>query len=219
MNVVTRSTQRPDRRDGRDSRDDRRTMAWAIIGVACALTLAACGGGSADLVGLQRDPVPAVGAASLPIAGTCDELSFVAPEGGVLVVYFGFTHCPDICPTTLADLKLALDDLGDDAQRVEVAMATVDPERDTDEVVTGYVQSFVPDAVALRTDDETVLRNATNAFGADYVITEDEDGEPEVGHTTSLYAVDDEGNMVLTWAFGTTSEDIASDLGVLLDQA
>ncbi len=60
---------------------------------------------------------------------------------------------------------------------------------------------------------------ATDAFGASYIITEGDDGEPEVGHTTSLYAVDDEGTMVLYWPFGTSTDDIANDLGVLLDRA
>ena len=190
-----------------------------FVTMLAAIVLSACGGGSTTLVGIERDPVAEVGNVSLPVAGSGEDLAFVAPEDGVMVVYFGFTFCPDICPTTLADLSDALDDLGEDAERVEVVMATIDPDRDTDEVVTGYVQSFIPDAIAVRTDDQGVLREATNAFGADYIITEGDDGEPEVGHTTSLYAVDDEGNLVLYWPFGTTSEDIGSDLGVLLDHA
>ena len=197
----------------------RPTLRWLPVAMVAGLALGACGGGSATLIGIERDPVAEVGNVSLPIAGSGEDLAFVAPEGGVMVVYFGFTFCPDICPTTLADLRIALDGLGEDAERVEVVMATIDPDRDTDEVVTGYVQSFVPDAIAVRTDDQGVLREATTAFGADYIITTDDDGEPEVGHTTSLYAVDDEGNLVLYWAFGTTAEDIGSDLEVMLDRA
>ena len=200
-------------------RGRRPGMRWVVVALLATVVLSACGGGSATLVGIERDPVAEVGNVSLPVAGSGEDLAFVAPEDGVMVVYFGFTFCPDICPTTLADLRAALDDLGEDAERVEVVMATIDPDRDTDEVVTGYVQSFVPDAIAVRTDDQAVLREATNAFGADYIITEGDDGEPEVGHTTSLYAVDDEGNLVLYWPFGTTAEDIGSDLGVLLDRA
>lgn len=200
-------------------RSSRPRLRWLPAVVAISLVLGACGGTSATIIGIERDPVAEVGSVSLPIAGSDDELAFVAPDGGVMVVYFGFTFCPDICPTTLADLREALDGLGEDADRVEVVMATIDPDRDTDEVVTGYVQSFVPDAIALRTDDQGVLREATNAFGADYIITTDDDGEPEVGHTTSLYAVDDEGNLVLYWPFGTSADDIGSDLEVLLGRA
>lgn len=205
--------------DASATRRPRPSLRWLPVAITAALVLGACGGDSATLVGIEREPGVEVGNVSLPVAGSGEDLTFVAPEGGVMVVYFGFTFCPDICPTTLADLSDALADLGDDAERVEVVMATIDPERDTDEVVTGYVQSFVPDAIAVRTDDQGVLREATNAFGADYIITEGDDGEPEVGHTTSLYAVDDEGDLVLYWPFGTTAEDIGSDLGVLLDRA
>ena len=208
-----------DRYGAASARPRRPRVRGLLVTTLVAIVLSACGGGSTTLVGIERDPVAEVGTVSLPVAGSGEDLAFVAPEDGVMVVYFGFTFCPDICPTTLADLGDALDDLGEDAERVEVVMATIDPERDTDEVVTGYVQSFIPDAIAVRTDDQGVLREATNAFGADYIITEGDDGEPEVGHTTSLYAVDDEGDLVLYWPFGTTSEDIASDLGVLLDRA
>lgn len=209
----------PCRPDTRASRRIGRRLRWAAAAVAMALLAGACGGESATLVGIERDPVAPVGTVSLPVAGSGEEMAFAAPDGGVMVVYFGFTFCPDFCPTTLADLKLALDDMGEDAERVEVVMVTIDPERDTDEVVTGYVQGFVPDAIALRTDDQGRLLEATDAFGAQYIITENDDGEPEVGHTTSLYAVDDEGNMVLYWPFGTSTDDIAGDLGILLDRA
>lgn len=188
------------------------------------LVVAACGLRSSEpteLAGFQRSPVPEVGDVTLPVAFDAGDYVFTAPDDGVLVVYFGFTHCPDICPTTLADVRLALNALGDDADRVEVVMATIDPERDTDEVLTGYVQSFVDDAVALRSPDEDVLRAATTAFGADYTVGPPPEGstEPEVAHTTSLYAVDADGRLVVTWAFGTPADDIAADLRILLDRA
>ena len=75
-------------------------------------------------------------------------------------MYFGYTNCPDVCPTTMADLGAALDRLDDeDAARVDVAMVTVDPERDT-AVLADYVQSFVADAHAMATDDPAALRAA-----------------------------------------------------------
>ncbi len=196
-----------------------RRAGLAPVFLLAAVLLAACGSGPAALVGIERQPVPAVGDVSLPLAGSGEDLPFVAPAGELMLVYFGFTFCPDICPTTLADLSFALSELGDDAERIEVVMATIDPARDSDEVVAGYVQSFIPDASAVRTDDQDLLRTATKAFGADYSVIRADDGELEVGHTTSLYAVDDQGNLVLTWLFGTSGRDIASDLSVLLDRA
>jgi len=139
-----------------------------------------------------------------------------AGEGKILLVFFGYTSCPDVCPTTLADTRSALGQLGDDADKIEVAMATVDPERDTPEVITGYVQSFIPGAHALQTLDIGLLEEAAEPFGASFSVTSGSDGEVEVVHTGSLYAVDDEGRLLVSWPFGTAFEDIASDLRILL---
>lgn len=200
----------------------RRRVALALVAVllvAAGCTATSTTSSSGAVAGAERIPPPEVGGVSLPVAGTGEDFPFVAPDDGLLLVYFGFTHCPDICPTTLADTAIALGDLGEDAARVELAMVTVDPDRDTDAVLEGYVQSFVDDAVALRTDDAAELQMAANAFGASYLIVDGPDGEPEVGHSTSLYAVDDEGTLALTWSFGTPADDIAEDLRVLLDRA
>ncbi len=140
----------------------------------------------------------------------------VAPQGDLLLVYFGYTSCPDVCPTTLADLKKALADLGDDAARVTVAMETIDIGRDTDEIISEYVQSFIAGAHGLRARDDATLRAAADAFGADYDVTVGDSGEYEVMHTAHLYAVDDQGNIQVTWTFGTEPETIARDIRILL---
>ena len=76
----------------------------------------ACGGDERELVGLTRDPEPQVDGVALPdVSRGGAPFDFRAPDGGLLVVYFGYTNCPDVCPTTMADLRVALDDLGDDA--------------------------------------------------------------------------------------------------------
>lgn len=182
-----------------------------------SFTVASCGGGSAELTGFVRTPLPVVADVALPEA-TAGGAPFAmrAPEGELLLVYFGFTSCPDVCPTTLADVRTALQQLGDDAERVELAMATVDPQRDTDEIVSRYVQSFVPAAHALRTEDEAALRETTDAFGAYYEVNQAEDGTVDVVHTAHLYAVDDEGRLRVTWQFGTEPEALAADMRVLL---
>ena len=95
-------------------------------------------------------------------------------------MYFGFTNCPDVCPTTMTDLRTALDGMGDDADRVDVAMVTVDPARDTD-VLTGYVQSYVDDAHAVATDDDADLRRVAESFGVAYEVMTAPDGTIEVG--------------------------------------
>lgn len=204
----------------------------SVLGVVAVAVVAASlvgcsntsGGGDASggdaprqLSGVVVDPVPVVSTLSLPRADAAAEpFGFTADEGGVLLVYFGYTACPDVCPTTLADLKAALRQLGSDSERVSIAMATIDPRRDTAEVISGYLRSFFPTATALRTDDDAALRAVTNAFGASYLTEYPTTGEPRVSHSAFLYVVDDQGHVVLAWPFGTTSSDIALDLEQLL---
>jgi protein SCO1/2 len=190
---------------------------------AVVLAAAACGddGDEAALRGIERLPIPDVSEPTLPDA-TADgaDFSFVADDGEILLVYFGYTSCPDVCPTTLADVRTALRELPeDDAERVDLAMVTIDPAVDTGELLTGYVQTFVPDAHALVTTDDDRLRAAADTFGADYGVATDDDGEPEVFHTGFLYGVDDEGRLVVTWSFGTPPDDYVNDLGILLDRS
>jgi len=192
-----------------------------VIAVGVGL-FAGCGGGDRELVGLTRDPAPVVDALDVPdLSRQGEPFRFVAPDDGLLVVFFGYTKCPDVCPTTLADLRRALDDVADDggadAERIETVMVTVDPDRDRD-VVTDYVQGFVPGAHAVALDDDTELRQLAESFGVSYQVTERANGSIDVVHSdTTLFAVDDTGTLVLTWPFGTTTDDLAGDLRQLLD--
>jgi protein SCO1 len=172
------------------------------------------------LRGMTRNQPTVVSSVSLPDATDGGApFTFTADDGGLLVVYFGYTSCPDVCPTTLADLRTAFDTLGEDADRVDVAMVTIDPTVDSPEVLTGYVQAFVEDAHALRSTDDAQLRAAAEAFGADYRAETGDDGEPIVEHTSFLYVVDDEGLLVLGWPYGQSAADIAHDLALLLEEA
>ncbi|WP_148288559.1 SCO family protein [Ilumatobacter nonamiensis] len=202
-----------------------------IGGVALAAALvasAACGsddesGGEASdpaLSGVVRDPAPEVDLVTLPsLSDPGEEVEFRADEGELQVVYFGFTNCPDVCPTTMVDLAVALRMLDDDqADDVEVVMATVDPDRDL-EILDGYVTSFVPDAIAVGTPDTELIAAAGEPFGASWEVRETDDGTIEVDHSPFLYAVDDEGKLVLSWQFGASSEDMAADISTLLERA
>jgi protein SCO1/2 len=183
---------------------------------AAGIAITGCGGEDRELVGYTREPAPDVADVALPdVADDGREFAFRAPAGGLLVVYFGYANCPDVCPTTLANVRGAREDLGDDAERVSLAMVTVDPERDTD-VLAEYVRSFVPAAHALATDDGGDLQAAADRFGVSYQVAERPDGEVEVAHTDHLFAVDDTGTVVLTWPSGTERQDLADDLEQLL---
>lgn len=196
-----------------------------LVGLAAviAVVAAACGSGgsTATLEGLVRDQPLQVGDRSLPQVapdGTETPFAFQAADGGLLFVAFGYTNCPDVCPTTLYDIKKALAQLGDDADRVRVAFATVDPERDTPEVLNQYLGSFVADGHPLRTTDADQLRAAEDAFGVTSSVTKADDGRVEVAHTARSFVVDDTGAVVDEWAFGTSADAMASDLQILLDQ-
>ncbi|MGD2052085.1 MAG: SCO family protein [Acidimicrobiia bacterium] len=194
----------------------RRILLTALSTVLLAV---GCSSGTAELAGYTRDPRPVVGAASLPDASNGGTpFAFQAAPGGLLVVYFGYTSCPDVCPTTMAEIRTGLEDLGSDADRVEMAMITVDPGRDTGDVLTNYVRAFIPAGHALRTEDGAALRAAADAFGATYQVTENVDGTVEVAHTAHVYVADDAGRLRVTWPFGTPGADMANDLRILLGE-
>ena len=206
-------------------RRTRSRFAALLAPLAVAVALGGCGGddpatgdGADDqLSGYRREPAPSVAEVRLPSAAGGGEVDFVAPEDAVLIVYFGYTSCPDVCPTTMSDLRRALSWLPeDDRSRVEFTMVTVDPARDVPEKLDAYVTTFLPEGRSARTEDDAQLRAAADAFGADYSVTTDDEGEVEVSHTAELYAVDDTGHIVLQWPFGTTAEALAEDLATLL---
>lgn len=214
MNVVTGSSNSVvAARIGR-----RSFMSLAIGGV---VLLAGCAGDttSRSLVGYQLDPAPLVADLSLPDVTDNDaSFAFRSAPAGMLLVFFGFTSCPDICPTTLATMAAARNRMGPDlASRVMVAMVTVDPTRDTPARLGEYVDGSVADGHGLRTGDDDKLREVATRFGADYFVELDASGEPQVSHTSTVFVVDDTGTVALAWQFGVTAQDMENDLRILLE--
>ncbi len=202
-----------------------RRAGWRIVAACAAVAvLAACGGGPAsggdagsgasELAGYTLEPAPEVGDLDLPdVTAGGEPMSLRASDGGLLAVFFGYTSCPDVCPLTMAHLSgVAKGDVG---VPFEVAMVTVDPGRDTETVLGGYVTGFLDAAHGLRTEDDSALRAVTNRLGVDYTVNEADDGSVEVGHTGSTFVLDDEGKVVVVWPYGTTPDDMRSDLGLL----
>ena len=189
----------------------------SAAGSAAPTTVAA----PSELSGARRIPPPQVDSLTLPDASAGGApFTFRAEPDGVLVVYFGYTSCPDVCPTTMADLRVAIGDLDPTEQeRVSVAMATVDPGRDSDEKIAAYVDSFVAGSHGLRTTEPDELRAVADLFGASYQFFMAADNGVDIVHTGFLYAVDDAGRLVLTWPFGTNATDLGNDLHLLLNGA
>src|SRR6056300_465909 len=191
----------------------RRLLALVVATAAFAALSAGCS--TREFAGFVREPAPDVSALSLPDTSTGDDLTLRARPGGLLMVYFGYTNCPDYCPTTMSELKIALRRAGDPT-RVEVAMVTVDPDRDGP-ILADYVGSFFPGGRALVTDDDALLAQVAAPFGASYLVSTDDDGAIEVAHSTALYAVDDAGLLLMTWPFGIDIDEMAADIEDLLD--
>lgn len=138
-------------------------------------------------------------------------------EGKVVLLYFGYTYCPDFCPTTLTEMQAVEDELGDKADEVEVVMVTVDPERDSPERLNEYMSFFNPEFIGLSGTPEQTLE-VQREYGVTAIKREIEGSSQYLmDHSTSLYAIDPDGYPRLVWAYGTAPEDIASDVEHLLD--
>lgn len=177
--------------------------------------------GSGKLTGHTRPLAKQVGGVTITEvrAGLPDTaFAFRAAPGRMLFTFFGFTHCPDLCPTTLGDLRKALRKLGEDADRVDVSFITVDPDRDSAEVMTRYLRSFFLESHALRPATREELLAVQAAFGATSSVTKKPDGDSDVAHTAASYIVDEQGRVLVEWDFGTKPADMAADLRILFDR-
>lgn len=138
-------------------------------------------------------------------------------RGRVTLVFFGFTHCPDICPTTLAEFKQVKTQLGRSAGEVAFVFVSVDGARDTPERLAAYVSAFDPDFIGL-TGDEAALRPVTAEFGVYYQAHAPASGSENylVDHTASVFALDREGRLAIVFPYGTPPDAITRRLRALL---
>jgi len=194
----------------------------AVVSVSCGSdTTSAPADDPTALVGIVRDDPLVVRDVVLPdvthdAGGT--PFAFAARPGELLVGYFGYTSCPDVCPTTLAHLASATEQLGDQGDRLQVAMVTVDPDRDTPERLAGYLGSFTDRGTALRTTDPAQLKAAEDAFGAQSQIVVGADGTIDVQHSATTYVIDENGVVLVEWPFGISAADMRHDLEILFDR-
>ena len=135
-------------------------------------------------------------------------------RGKAVVLFFGFTHCPDICPTTLAETAAALKKLGADADRVQVLFVTIDPERDTADALAKYVTAFDPRFLGLRGDAQATSR-AAKEFKVFYEKRKTGDSY-SMDHSGQTYVIDPQGRLRLLVRPERLGEDLAEDLRTLL---
>jgi len=149
-----------------------------------------------------------------------DGSSFQLSEmrGRIVLLFFGYTSCPDVCPTTLGELNQAMKQLGDDADRIQVVFITVDPERDTPERIQEYVDHFNPGFIGLSGTEEELTPIWSN-YGVYREIVE---GTSALGylvnHTARVTLIDSEGNLRISFSFEMPVDDIVHDIKLILKE-
>jgi protein SCO1 len=196
-----------------------------LINIACAASLAALIGCDA---GKQGSHTATSSFRSVDITGADYARDFALPDvagrvrtlaefkGKVTVVFFGFTQCPDVCPSTLVELAQIKKSLGADGERLQAVFITVDPERDTPEILKAYMASFDPSFVALRGTPEQTAATA-KAFKVYYAkVPGKTEGSYSMDHTAASYVFDTQGRVRLFARYGQPSEGLIADLKALL---
>ena len=137
-------------------------------------------------------------------------------KGKVVLLFFGYTSCPDVCPVTLATFKQVNDNLGEDAQKVRFVMITADPDRDTPDKVAEYAARFNPEFIGL-SGDMTALASIWKELG---VFVEKQESDSAAGylvsHTASVFVLNQSGSLFMTFPYGTTATEIADDIRQIL---
>lgn len=137
-------------------------------------------------------------------------------QGKVVLLFFGYTHCPDVCPVTLAEFTRIKQDLGAEASRVRFVYITVDPERDTVPVMSAYMKNFDLDFVAL-TESREKLEEVWSNFGVYQSRQESTSaGGYLVDHTARTYLLDQQGQLVATYPYEMSEADVVADVQHIL---
>lgn len=179
------------------------------------------------MLGILASAQPAAVLDASPSEGTSVRFALTAASDGAaiteqtyrgkwLAVYFGYTSCPDVCPTSLLDMAQALDALGPRAGAVQPLFITVDPKRDTPGVLTEYVKSFDPRLIAL-TGTPAQLAAAARGFHVFHERHDNDDGGYSIDHSAFIYLIDPDGRLAKTVASEGGSKQIAAALSALMN--
>jgi protein SCO1/2 len=184
--AVERATGSTEVADGDASAGGPSPFAYPTVEPAPPLDLVDHMGQPFDLAGLQGDPV---------------------------LVFFGYTHCPDVCPTTIGTVNRVLGDVGEGPR---VLFVSIDPERDTPEAMAQYVR-FLPEGYIGLTGDDVQVRAAADGYRVSYAKVETGSASGyAMAHTAELYLIDPEGRLRYHYPFGTDEEVVAADVAALL---
>lgn len=189
----------------------------ALLG--CVLALVACDG---------KPPVPKAAFASTDITGLNYGQSFELTDhtgqrrtladykGKVVVMFFGYTHCPDVCPTTLAEMAQVKKQLGAEGDKLQVVFVTLDPERDTQEALAGFVPAFDPSFVALRGDATQTQKVAADFKVFMQKVKAKDSDTYTIDHTAATYVFDPQGRVRLFIRHGQDMAAVLKDIQQLI---
>lgn len=188
-------------------------VAPLVAGAALVLLTAGCK--PAAFHGTAYEPAEAAPAVVLEQAGG-GQFSLADQRGSVVLLYFGYTHCPDVCPTTLSDWKRVKAALGRDTAAVKFVFVSVDPARDDLATLRSYLDRFDPAFIGV-TGDSATLAGIERSFHVS--VSHEETGSADgyaVTHPSQTFIVDKAGNLRLLYSFGMPTPDVAADVRTLL---
>ncbi|MGE0071398.1 MAG: SCO family protein [Thiomonas sp.] len=196
----------------------RRAALASLVLLAAVWAWAHLQSHSVDLHGTALKPLPAP---TLP--GLTDTqgkaFSWAHERGRAVLVFFGYTHCPDVCPLTLAALAQSLRQLGPLRQRVRVVFVTLDPARDTAPVLRAYLDSFMPDIIGLRATLPQVTAS-TRQWNVTWRRVDTGGGQYWIDHTAAVTLVGPNGRWLARYGYGqlTNPDWLADDLRAVLER-
>ncbi|MBZ0310787.1 MAG: SCO family protein [Anaerolineae bacterium] len=158
-----------------------------------------------------------VGDFTLP-STTGEDFTLSEHGGKIIMVYFGYLTCPDVCPTTMADMKRAYEAVGAPKDKVMAIFITIDPERDSLDIMKKYVSAFNPDFIGLRPESQEQLQDLQDRFG---VLVKRREVDSALGylldHSASIRLLGPDGRVISEYPYGIPYEEVANDLQVMMD--
>lgn len=193
----------------------RRRLIAAAIAAATTTVLAGCGPKQVSFIGSDISGTK-LGQGMTMVDDSGQPRTLADYKGKVVVVFFGFTQCPDVCPTAMAELAQTMELLGKDAEQVQVLMISVDPERDTPPVLSEYVKAFNPAFVGLTGTPEQLSKTA-KSFKAYYAKSPGATPDQySMDHASSFYIIDKDNEARVLVSGNAPAKDIASDIQQLI---
>ncbi len=195
----------------------RQKHLWILLAAAVVVAILAVGARLPFWAGkeIEATGTPSIGGPFTLIDHQGRAVTEADFRGGYMLVYFGFTTCPDICPTTLQAVTQALDEIGGPAERVRPILITIDPARDTPRILADYVTHFHPRLVGLTGTDDQVAA-AAKVYGVYYAKAPGGDEDYLMDHSSILYLMDAEGLFVRHFAPGAGAAELVAALREVL---